>query len=124
MLTEAKLSNQIIKQLKLRGYFAYKTSDRFQIGLPDIYYSGGNWIETKIIKCKTSFSPMLLLRPEQKIWAERLSNKDHSWILIIGVKFPEKMLYYSTKYWCMVNKVFYGDCRAELNTCLPIKTNL
>lgn len=42
--------------IKAKGVYAYKTSDRYQSGVPDIYVSGGNWIESKSAGIKKAFN--------------------------------------------------------------------
>jgi hypothetical protein len=42
--------------IKAKGIWAYKTSDRFQSGVPDIYIAGGNWIECKAIGIRKTFN--------------------------------------------------------------------
>lgn len=118
MLTEAQLSNRIIKHIKLRGSFAYKTSDRFQIGVPDIYMTGGNWIETKRVSCSLYFSPRLLLMPEQRNWAERLTRHGDKWWIVVGAVFPKGSAYYMSTWHEMKHQVRYFDSEPNLELCL------
>lgn len=74
---EARKSGQMIKTMRRAGIFAYKTADRFQSGVPDIYVQGGRWIENKIlIWSDMGFlsSPVTFMTPKQKSWADRLTG--------------------------------------------------
>lgn len=42
--------------IRAKGILAYKVSDRFQSGIPDIYITGGNWIECKQAGIKKTFN--------------------------------------------------------------------
>lgn len=53
-MKESAYSNELIKRIKAKGIFAYKISDRFHSGIPDIYVAGGNWIESKAITAKST----------------------------------------------------------------------
>jgi len=76
---ETKLSRKTLHTIRSAGIFAYKVSDRFQTGVPDIYIQGGNWIENKWVRCVRAFSPAATLRPEQKVWASNLIKAGDSW---------------------------------------------
>lgn len=130
-MKEAELSAEVIRQLKYAGRFAYKTSDRFQTGVPDIYMAGGTWCESKVHKCSRSFWPMKLLRPEQKIWADKLTNGGDAVYILVYVEFPNiikehnrsRKRYYFTRWQDIKDVVVLEDCVDDLAKIIPCLVN-
>jgi hypothetical protein len=49
MKQEATFSGELRRVLQRRGLWTLKTNERARRGIPDIYLTGGQWIESKII---------------------------------------------------------------------------
>lgn len=60
-------------KLKIKSF---KLADRFNAGIPDIYFAGGNWIETKVITRPPTIKghPLRYFRPNQRIEMDALSQ--------------------------------------------------
>lgn len=118
-MKEAALSQLIIRDLKYRGKLAVKMSDRFHAGIPDIYVSGGIWIEVKTVPFKKYFSPLKLLRPDQHRWMQNLKDHADKVYIFVGGIHKLGMHYYCALYdaddaeWVTPDK-----CCRDLGLCL------
>lgn len=90
-MKETEFNRMIVAKFRGLGLFAYKTSDNFQIGLPDIYIASGKWIESKIVKVsgKRPFSIIGEVTEAQKKWAKDLAHGGDDVYLCILVEFPD-----------------------------------
>ena len=80
-MTEHQFSKLIIDHINRAGRFAYKASDRYRSGVPDIYVTGGIWIESKKMEKKLSYDPRLILRPTQRAFCDKLvRGGDTVWV--------------------------------------------
>jgi outer membrane scaffolding protein for murein synthesis (MipA/OmpV family) len=95
-MTEAQFSKKIIDYInKNSTHFAYKASDRFRSGVPDIYISGGIWVESKKVRKKLYYDPRPIVSPAQKFFCDRLTLAgDTVWIAV----FQENIHFYISKW--------------------------
>lgn len=75
MSNEAHYNQMVKRAIRKLGIYTYKTSDRANAGVPDIYAVGGNWIEGKLIPMPTLRAITILSRidPAQKIFMNGLT---------------------------------------------------
>ena len=74
MFDEASVSKAIVTQINQKRIYAYKASDRFRKGIPDIYVCGGTWIEDKFFDEVPTCSPrncMKFFTEKQKLFLAR-----------------------------------------------------
>lgn len=76
MVAESPYNQDLKKAIRRLGIFAYKASDRFQGGIPDIYMARGNWIEGKAIPMpkRNNVSILVHVDPAQKILLNQLTH--------------------------------------------------
>jgi hypothetical protein len=122
-MTEAQLSQKIIKYMLGNGVLAVKMSDRFHAGIPDIYYGKGNWIEVKLIERQSDyFHPGRLFKPDQRRWMQKLSDNGNTASVLVGVQFDNELLYWGKSFEYLmsigIKKQFYSDCDTNLAVCL------
>ena len=90
---ETEFSNKTIKSLKRRGIFAYKTSDRFSLGVPDIYVAGGRWIESKVVSLGSQDHRVInifgKLSAEQHNFANALIRAGDTVYVSVRLQFPD-----------------------------------
>ena len=117
-MNEARLSQKIIQIVKYRGLYGTKLSDRFQVGLPDIYISGGRWIEVKNTFCKTSADIWAMTSPEQRNYARRLMEAGDKVWLLTGIQFKEGQYYHMIPFIELKERVYVDMCHPSLEYLL------
>jgi hypothetical protein len=117
-MKEAALSNKVCLELRYNGKFCYKTSDRFHAGLPDIYIEGGNWIETKVIKCSEYVDASRLPRPEQRNFARNLIDAGDLVYLLVGIEFSTGVGYWLESFPFEETRVTSEDCCLSLSKAI------
>ena len=83
--TEAAFERRFAIYLDDMGIMSRHNSDRYEIGIPDRYVVGGNWIEFKVmdISGKRKVKPLRLFETEQKNkLTEYHEAGDRSWVAI------------------------------------------
>ncbi len=99
-MNEAQYNREQIAAIKGFGTFAYKTSDSFQVGIPDIYICGGKWIESKVVSVsgKRPFGLLSEISGFQHKWMQRLEeNGDKCWVSVL-IQFPDEKRFICSKY--------------------------
>ncbi len=99
-MNETQYNREQIAVIKGAGTFAYKTSDSFQVGIPDIYICGGKWIESKLVRAsgKRSFSIAKGISGAQHKWMQRLSdNGDKCWVSVL-IQLPKYKFFICDSY--------------------------
>lgn len=73
---ETDFSSEVRDDLQRIGLASIKTRDSGTKGVPDIYASGGNWIESKCIPVMPKFSntPMTYFSTPQRLMLDKLSK--------------------------------------------------
>jgi hypothetical protein len=99
--SEAEFSAKLVADIKHQSVYAYKTTDRVRSGVPDIYVSGGNWIEDKFFKidiakstgknCRKFISPL-----QQRFLDRAHKNGDGAFV---GLFFLDKPSYFVLIEW-------------------------
>ena len=76
-LGEARFSSELRKVLHRRGLWTLKTSERSRRGVPDIYASGGIWIESKVVASMPTVKnyPLKYFSPLQRYVLDVLTKK-------------------------------------------------
>lgn len=79
-MKESEFNADFVKAVRKLGIFCYKTSDRFQTGVPDVYIQGGLWSEGKqismqrLLKGGRPISAMNWIEPPQQAWLNKLDD--------------------------------------------------
>jgi len=83
--TESDLSTHIRKAIERADLKTYKIKTDAVLGMPDIYTTGGNWLESKIERRIPSprFSPLKLFTGSQRRELDQLTNAgDGTWACV------------------------------------------
>jgi len=83
--TESDLSTHIRKAIERSDLKTYKIKTDAVLGMPDIYTTGGNWLESKIERRIPSprFSPLKLFTGSQRRELDQLTNAgDGTWACV------------------------------------------
>lgn len=72
-MKEGQFNRELTKKLNEHpSRYAQKIADRFTPGIPDIYITGGHWIESKIVKAREHRDILSMLTGNQRTMAAHL----------------------------------------------------
>lgn len=119
-MKEGQFNQNLIKNIRRLGVFCFKTADRFKPGVPDIYVSGGTWIECKVLKLGNQNRTVNLynkLTPEQKTFCDQLVEAGDNVVIVMRLEFPDenRMLICNFEYLKMYPS---ADNKSLRNYCL------
>ena len=117
-MNETQLNQSVVRELKRLGRWAYKTSDRFNAGVPDVYCTGGIWFEGKVATCKTHVNIVSKISPEQYIFAKMLEHFGDRWYLAVAIKFDGVIKYGAFRYEQIPVPLKENLCKPKLSACL------